>query len=188
MATRILLVSLFLSLLVACDKKEDDINPGQDYTGTLTLNYSRTFPTFQTGIDIELAISENGEVTFSEPKQVNYLGESQKMMDGERIKIREQGIVNVSSLSGGCTTIDNKEYLMVNLSCLLDGTQTVWKYTDFQWIKMSDMPYLLENPVESPMLFRIENAVMSEAICGGNCTDCWGNSCFRWHLVLNPSD
>jgi len=188
MARRILLVSLFLCLLVACNKKEDDINPGQDYSGTLTLDYSRTFPTLDAKVIIPVEIAENGTVTFTNPQQTVFVGESQKMIEGERIKVREEGTISVSAPSGVSAITDGKEYLEVNLSFLLEGTQYVWKYEDSQWLKMSEQPFLMENPVESPLHFRIENAVLSEAVCGCTHNDCWGNLCFRWHLVLSPKN
>jgi len=187
MATRILLVSLFIFLLAACDKKEDDINPGKDYTGSLTLTYSRSFPTFQSGIDIPVTIFANGVVTFAVPDQVNYTGESQKIIDGSRTRVREQGTITVTSLTGEWIKVDGKETVKVNLSCLLEGDQIVWTYDDYEWVMVSQMPYTLENPVESPMLFRVDNAVKSSAVCGAGCSDCWGNSCFRWILILSPS-
>lgn len=188
MATRFLLVSLFLSLLVACDKKEDDINSGQEYTGQLTLNYSRTFPSFESEAVIPMNIAANGVVTFSDPQRVGYMGESQKMIHGERIRIREEGTISISSLMGEWTNVEGKECVMVNLSCLLNGIQTLWAYQDYQWLKVSETPYTLENPVECPMHFRVDNAVLSEAVCGSSCCDTWGNSCFRWRLVLTPSN
>ncbi|MFH1120608.1 MAG: hypothetical protein V1775_12365 [Bacteroidota bacterium] len=184
MATRILLVSLFLCLLTACDKKEDDNNPGKDYTGILSLTYSRSFPTFQAVVLIDAEIVANGNVTLSNPQQVEFDGLSEKMIEGERFKIREQGTINITSISGKWTKVDGKEYLEVNLLCLLEGIQTVWSYEEYQWIKTSEISYTQENPVASPMCFRIQSAVMSEAVCGGSCCDCWGNSCFRWRLEL----
>jgi len=186
MATRILLVSLFLSLLVACDKKEDDINPGKNYTGTLTLEYSRTFPTFQSFITVDVEINQTGEVILLQPSSVNYSGESEKMIEGDRIKLREEGSISVTSTQGEWIKKDGKEFLSVDLSCLLDGRQILWAYDGYNWMKVSETPFTHENPVECPMLFRIENAVMAEAICGASCCDTWGNTCFRWRLVLTP--
>jgi len=188
MAARFLLVSLFLSLLVACDKKEDDPNPGKDYTGLLSLSYSRTFPTFQSNVDINLEISQNGEVKLVDPNTVLFDGLSEKMISGERTKIREKGEISITTLSGDCINMGGKSYLRVNLSCLIEGVQTVWSYEGFQWTQKSETPFAVENPVETPMLFRIENAEMSEAVCGANCSDCWGNTCFRWRLVLTPKN
>lgn len=186
MATRILLVSLFLSLLFACDKKEDDMNPGKDYTGSLTLDYSRSFPTFKSGTSIAIDISANGSVTLTEPQQVSFAGESQKIIKGDRIKIREEGTITITSLSGKWVIKEGHATLEVNLSCLLNGTQTTWTYNGLDWIQLSQMPYTLENPVECPMYFRVDNAVIAEAVCGGSCNDCWGSSCFRWQLTLTP--
>lgn len=185
MATRVLLVSLFLSLLVACEKKEDDINPGTDYSGSLTLSYSRTFPTFDALVTIPVEISSAGLVTFAECAPVEFKGESQKMIEGERIKVKEQGVISISNLSGEWTKQEGKEYLKLNLTCQLEGRQEVWKYEVYQWEKMSDLPVMMYNPVDGPLLFRIENAVMSEAVCGCTHSDTWGNLCFRWHLVLH---
>lgn len=188
MATRIVLVSLFLSLLVACDKKEDDINPGKDYSGALTLTYSRSFPTFRSLITIGVDINANGEVTMSNPPQVEYDGLAQKMVEGERLKIREQGNISITSITGKWIKAEGKEYLDVSLQCQLNGTQTIWRYDLNQWVLETETPYTLCNPINCPMRFRIESALMSEAVCGGSCSDCWGYNCFRWNLVLTPSE
>ncbi len=186
MATRIVLVSLILSLLVACNKKEDDINPGKDFTGTLTLEYSRTFPTFQSFVTIVVDINRTGEVTLSQISPVNYVGESEKLIEGDRLKLREEGIITVSSLAGEWVKKGGKENLSVSLSCLIEGRQILWSYEQFRWLMISETPFTHENPVACPLLFRIENAVMDEALCGSNCCDSWGNACFRWRLVLSP--
>lgn len=188
MATRILLVSLFLSLLVACDKKEDDINPGKVYSGSLTLNYSRTFPTFSSNVGFDVSITGNGEVNINNPGPVLFDGISEKLIEGVRVKIREHGTIEISSISGTCSRANGKDYLEVSLSCKLDGIQEVWNYQENQWVSVSEAPYQIQHPVSTPMMFRIENAVMDEAVCGGFCSDCWGNSCYRWRLILTETE
>ena len=111
MKARILLVSLILSLLVACDKKEDDINPGQDYTGTLTLDYSRSFPTFTTTLSVPVEISSNGQAVIALPAPHKFMGESDKMIDGERIKIREVGVITISDITSVWKQKDGHKYL-----------------------------------------------------------------------------
>jgi hypothetical protein len=184
MATRILLVSLFLCLLTACDKKEDDNNPGKDYTGKLTLTFSRSFPTYQAVVPVEVLIAANGSVTLTPPAPIAYTGIAEKMLEGKRIKISEEGVVNISGLSGNYVRKDGKDFLEVNITCTLDGVQTVWTYDGICWTSPGETPYTLANPVQCPMCFRIGSALMSEAVCGANCCDAWGNACFRWRLVL----
>ncbi|MBK6344976.1 MAG: hypothetical protein IPN08_01610 [Bacteroidales bacterium] len=186
MATRIVLVSLLLSLLMACDKKEDDNNPGKDYTGTLSLTYSRSFPTFEAAVSIDADIAANGDVILGNPQQVPYDGVSEKLIEGERIKIREQGDIVITSLSGKWSRSDGKDYLTVTIDYRLEGLLTVSSFDEYQWITLSRQPYTLENPVGNPMVFRIQSALMAEAVCGATCSDCWGYSCFRWRLKLTP--
>ena len=185
MATRIVLVSLLLSLLMACDKKEDDDIPGKDYTGTLSLTYSRSFPTYQTTVSIAVNIAANGAVALGDPQQFPFDGVAEKLIEGERIKIRERGSIVVSSRSGRWSRLDGNDYLEVMMDCHLEGIQTVSRFETYQWVILSDQPYVQENPVECPMSFRIQSALMDEAVCGATCNDCWGYSCFRWRLVLN---
>jgi hypothetical protein len=184
MATRIVLVSLLLSLLMACDKKEDDNNPGKDYTGTLSLTYSRSFPTFEAEVSIDADIAADGTVTLTNPQQVAYDGVAEKLIEGERIKIREQGEIIISSLSGYWIRRDGRDYLEVTMDCRLEGTQTVTSFEGYRWVTVSEQPYTLDNPVGCPMAFRIQSALMAEAVCGASCNDCWGYSCFRWRLKL----
>lgn len=149
-ATRIVLVSLLLSLLMACDKKEDDNNPGKDYTGTLSLTYSRSFPTFEAAVSIDADIAANGDVILGNPQQVPYDGVSEKLIEGERIKIREQGEIVITSLSGKWSRSDGKDYLTVTIDYRLEGLLTVSSFDEYQWITLSRQPYTLENPVETP--------------------------------------
>ncbi|MBW6491609.1 MAG: hypothetical protein K0B15_10515 [Lentimicrobium sp.] len=188
MATRILLVSLFLSLLVACDKKEDDNNPGRSYTGTLALEYSRSFPTFISSLTIPVDISPLGEVTVVQPDPVAFQGEADKMIDGDRIRIREEGTINISDIRAKWLKKEGLQYLEVSLSFDLSGNQSVWKWDAYYWLKQSEAPYSLLDPVECPMMFRIDNAVLSEALCAARCNDCWGYNDFRWRLVLTAFD
>ncbi len=184
MTTRIVLVSLLLSLLVACDKKEDDINPGRNYTGTLTLDYSRSFPTFTTTLSLPVEISASGQAVIAQPLPHNFQGESDKMIRGERIKIREEGVITISDIVPVWKDDNGHKYLQVSLSFKLEGNQTVWEWDNYYWKQTSEAPYAFQNPVECPMLFRIDNALLSESVCASRCEDCWGNNNFRWILHL----
>ena len=186
MATRILLVSLFLSLLIACEKKEDDVIPGQNYTGTLELEYIRSFPTFSTSLQIPITISSSGLVALAQPVPLEFQGESDKMIQGERIRIREEGIINISGIAAKWLKKEGRQYLEVYLDFALSGQQQVWKWNDYYWRQLSEGPYSLMDPVECPMMFRIDNAVLSESVCAARCDDCWGHNNFRWRLMLTP--
>jgi len=186
MARIILLVSLFLSLLTACDKKEDDINPGKDYTGTLTLEYTRTFPSFQKLAITGVNVSGSGQVSITPVNPVPFYGESEKMIGDDRIRIREEGEIVITSPEGLWLMVDGKENLRVDLGCTVTGSQKVWKWTYNNWQLLSEIPLDVANPVQMPMYFRIDNALLSEAVCGSSVTDPWGICCFRWKLVLTP--
>lgn len=184
MATRILLVSLLLSFLVACDKKEDDIDPGRNYTGTLSLDYSRSFPAFTSTLSVPVEISASGQVTMAQPLPHEFGGESDKLIDGERIKIREEGHIKLSDIAPLWKKIDGIQYLECALSFALEGQQTIWIWTGHSWEQTLQQPYLLQNPDKCPLLFRIDNAVLSESVCISQCEDCWGRNNFRWRLQL----
>ena len=187
MKTRIVLVSLLLSLLVACDKKEDDINAGHDYTGTLTLDYSRSFPTFTSTLSLPVEISASGQAVIAQPMPYEFQGESDKMIRGERIKIKESGTITISDIVPVWKDENGHKYLQVSLSFNLEGTQTVWEWDNYYWKQTSTGPYAIENPVECPMVFRIDNALLSESVCASRCEDCWGHNNFRWRLQLHEA-
>lgn len=187
MKARILLVSLILSLLVACNKKEDDINPGRDYTGTLSLDYSRSFPTFTTTLSVPVEISSNGQAVIALPAPHKFMGESDKMIHGERIKIREVGVITISDITSVWKQKDGHKYLEVNLSFALEGQQNVWKWNINYWEQTAEESYEIQDPVECPMTFRIDNALLSEAVCASRCDDCWGHNKFSWRLQLHEA-
>lgn len=186
MAARILLVSLFLSLLVACDKKEDDITPGRDYKGSLTLEYSRCFPTINQPVVIGLEVNQAGTVTFVAPQSTQYTAEADKMIEEDRIRIKEEGTITITSLTGKWVDVDGKAYLQVSLSCYIDGTHTVWRHDGVQWQQIEQTQFNLENPAQQPMLFRIENAERDGSVCGATTSDKWSPICFRWKLLARP--
>lgn len=185
MTTRIVLVSLLLSLLVACDKKEDDINPGRNYTGTLTFDYSRSFPTFTSTLSLPVEILASGQAEIVQPMPYEFQGESDKMIQGKRIKIRENGTIIISDIFPVWKDENGRKYLEVGLSFKLEGHQTVWEWDNYYWKQTSEGPYTLQNPVECPMVFRIDNALLSESVCASHCEDCWGYNNFRWRLQLH---
>ena len=187
MKARILLVSLFLSLLIACDKKEDDIKPGQDYSGTLTLDYSRSFPTFTTTLSVPVEISSSGQAVIAQPVPLEFQGESDKMIRGERIKIREEGVITISDIAPVWKNQDGQKYLEVSLSLVLEGNQTVWRWNNYYWEQTADESYAIQDPVECPMTFRIDNALLSESVCAARCEDCWGHNNFKWRLRLHEA-
>ena len=187
MKTRIVLVSLLLALLVACDKKEDDKDTGQNYTGTLTLDYARTFPAFTTTLSVPVEISATGQVFISQPLPHEFSGESDKMIDGERIKIREEGVIVISDIAPAMMQKSGSNYLEVAFSLMLQGEQTVWKWATYCWEQTDKGPYILPNSGECLLLFRIDNALLSESVCTSRCEDCWGRNNFRWRLQLHEA-
>jgi len=187
MATRILLVSLFLSLLVACDKKEDVINPGQDYSGNLTLTYSRTFPTFDALAGMNVNISKSGDVTLSTPQPVGFDATSEKMIDGLRTRVREYGVITIHAATGSCVNLEGRQYVDIVLTCSLEGWRQLCTCSNGNWSAAPETPLTGDHPVSSPMRFSLGNAVMDEAVCGGTCSDALGNTCFMWRLKLTPA-
>ena len=187
MSARVLLVSLSLFLLMACDKKEDDTPSGKSYSGRLTFVLSRTFPTLHAETAVDVSIDADGNVGFSQPEAVYFEAVSEKIMDGDRIKLTETGVIQVSAISGNLKSVNGKDYLVVALNMNIDGNLTHWDYRYPDWICAGDDPYTVSDPVSCPLMFRMENALMDEALCGHSCCNNWGNTCYRWKLVLQPA-
>ncbi|GAB1404640.1 MAG: hypothetical protein PHX54_05255 [Lentimicrobiaceae bacterium] len=187
MTTRIVLVSLFLSLLFACQKKEDDMVPGQNYKGTLTLDYSRNFPAFTSTLSLPVEVSAEGQVFVSAPLPCAFTGESDKFIGDERIKIREEGTILIPHITASWNQKGNKQYLEVSLLVSIEGERSVWKWMHHKWQETEYAPFVLQNQSDAPMIFRLDNALLSEAVCINGCNDCWGQNNFRWQLRLHEN-
>jgi hypothetical protein len=189
MKTIIPCFSILLLLLTTTCRKDEDPRPDANYIGLLKLEYSRTFPEFTAVAVMEVEIDKSGEVYISEPDQVDYSGESEMDLEGGRIKMNETGNITITSLSGAYKEINGMGYLSVNASTLIDGTQTTWGWDDdYGWILVAETPFTLEDPVDSPMNFNIDDAVI---VAGGSqlgasiAVPPFGYETFTWTLGLN---
>lgn len=162
MKTLPILLTLLIIVLVSC-KKEEDPKPDANYIGLLTLEYSRTFPEFTAMVIMEVEIDKSGEVYISQPDQANYdSGEDEIVIEDSKIKQQETGTITITSLSGTYKEIDGDGFLSVHASTLIDGTQTTWGWDDdLGWVLPIEVPFSLEDPIESPMNFNIDDAVIN---------------------------
>ena len=187
MKTLPILLALLIIVLVSC-KKEEDPKPDANYIGLLTLEYSRTFPEFTAIVIMEVEIDKSGEVYISDPDQVDYSGENEMDVEGGKVKMNETGNITITSLAGAYKEISGTGYLSVNASTLIDGTQTTWGWDDdLGWVFPIEVPFTLEDPIESPMNFNIDEAVVPTvgSKLGANIpVPPFGYETFTWTLVL----
>ncbi len=186
MKTLPILLTLLILVLAASCKKEEDPKPEANYTGILKLEYSRTFPEFTAIVVMEVEIDKSGEIYISEPDQVDYSGESEMDLEGSKIKMNETGNITVTSLSGAYKEISGTGYLSVHASTLIDGTQITWGWDDeYGWIQAAEVPFTLEDPVDSPMNFNIDDAVIGGSQQGASiAVPPFGFETFTWTLIL----
>lgn len=162
MKTLPILLTLLIIVFVSC-KKEEDPKPESSYGGVLTLTYERTFPEFSVTITMDVEIDISGEVYISQPDQANYdSGEDVIIIEDSKIKQQETGTITITSLSGIYKEINGDGYLSVHASTLIDGTQTTWGWDDdLGWVFPVEVPFSLEDPIESPMNFNIDDAAIN---------------------------
>lgn len=178
----------FMFLLCMGCKKEEDPTPGHNYSGTLKMEYARAFPEFNATAEMDVNIYKSGDVIISTPDQVAYSGEDELE---ETVKINETGTVTITSLSGQWKVMDSEEYLTVNANTLIDGTQTIWGWDDeVGWVSPPVVtPFSVEDPVESPMNFSIDEAVIDYgAVLGATIPGQFGNITYKWTLLLVVQD
>jgi hypothetical protein len=180
--------ALLLLVLVTTCKKEEDPKPDANYAGVLKLEYSRTFPEFSAVEIMDVVIDKSGYVLISEPDQVPYSGEDEMNLDDGKIKLNETGAITLTSLSGDYKEINGKGYLSVHASTLIEGTQKTWAWDDQSgWILLGEVPFSIEDPVESPMDFKLEDAItnLSGVELGATVqTPPFGSMTFTWVLWL----
>jgi hypothetical protein len=143
-------------------KKDEAPKPDSSYYGALTLTYARTFPEFSITVPLDVEIDKSGDVYISQTDQVLYnSGEDVITIDDSQIKQKETGIITITSLSGTYKEKSGTGYLSVNASTLIEGTQTTWAWDEvLGWVLVGEVPFSVEDPIESPMDFNIDDAVM----------------------------
>lgn len=189
MKTHQILSLLFIIMAVhACSKGDSEPKPDADYSGTLTLVYARSFPEFSATVTMDVQIYKSGDVLISDPDQVPYSGEDEmELGGGAKVKLNETGTVTVTSLEGFWKVIGGGKYLRVNANTLIDGTEKIWGWDDdLGWILVGeDLPFTIEDPVESPMDFNILEAVMGGGSVLGNVVNTeYGSLVYTWTLLL----
>ena len=181
------IVFVLLVLATSC-KKDEEPKPDVNYVGELRLEYSRTFPEFTATATMDVEIDKSGEIYISDPDQVQYSGQDEMNIEGSLIRQNETGTITITSLNGTYKVIDGKEYLSVHASVLIDGTQTTWSYDeDYGWIQVAEIPFSVEDPVENPLEFNIDDAVIGQvgSQLGATVTAApFGTITYKWILIL----
>ncbi|MBN1145371.1 MAG: hypothetical protein JXA72_13150 [Bacteroidales bacterium] len=187
-----LILLLSLAILTGCKDDEDkDPVPENNYIGTLQMDYSRTFPEFSESVIMTVTLDKSGNVFISEPDQLTYdSGEDIIAVDGDQIKQQEAGTITITSLSGSYIETDGDGFLSVNASTLIDGTQITWGWDEeLGWILAGNVPFSVEDPVESPMDFNIDDAVIGtngSQIGATVQVPPFGSVTYKWALSLIP--
>ncbi|MFO7370583.1 MAG: hypothetical protein R6X09_09970 [Bacteroidales bacterium] len=187
-----MMLLLSLTILTSCKDNEDkDPAPGHNYIGTLELEYSRTFPGFSEAIIMTVTLDKSGNVFISQPDQLTYdSGEDIITVGTGQIKQQEAGTITITSLSGSYEVFEGEEFLSVNANTLIDGSQITWGWDeDMGWILSGNVPFSVEDPVESPMNFSIDDAVIGtngSQIGASVPVPNLGSVTYKWTLRLLP--
>lgn len=180
---------LLLIAITGCQKENEDPTPDANYTGTLTLEYSRTFPELTASVPIDVQVYKSGDVSITDPAQEAYSGEDiMELGGGARVKLNETGTITITSLNGEWKVIGDQEYLSVNSNTLIDGTQNIWGWDDdYGWILVGDnLPFSVEDPIVPPLNFLISEAMLSGAVLGVTQNTQYGSLVYKWTLRLTP--
>lgn len=177
-----ILLAVIVLLQLGCQKDKDEIILTNSYIGTLKLQYSRTFPEFSNIITMDVEVDISGEVTISQPSSVTY--DATDSVAGS-YKVREEGSITLSSLSGEVKLINNEECLVINVNTLISGSLTTWGWDDENaWGKPFTLPFVNENPTKNPHNFIISDAVMSVATIGKSVPAVNSEQTYKWTLFL----
>jgi len=177
-------ICVFFLLLVCCHKDTDEIQLTTGYLGTLTLEYSRTFPPFSNIVTNDIDITKAGIVTIDQPEVANYDATDEV---AETVKLKEKGSVTVSNLKGTIKYTDEDEYVVINAYSLIKGETTVWGWDDdLGWIFPQTIPFEVEDPIENPLNFNIAESTLTGDDIDATVAGYMGNMTFRWSLILVP--
>jgi len=185
----ILSILLLLTAVYSCDKEEDEKPlPDGNYMGLLNLEYSRTFPEFTASLVISLEIFKSGEIIFEDPQPASYSAEDELDLGSAKVKINETGNLIVSSLDGEWRESNGIKYLIVDADALISGLQNIWgwDYNYETWVHVGqDISINVENPVEPPLEFIIQEALLSEgSVLGVTLSTQYGSIVYKWTLKL----
>ena len=193
MKTYLLLILLMsLAIITGCKDDEDrDPVPDHNYIGTLQLEYSRTFPELSASVSMTVTLDKSGNVFISQPDQMTYnSGEDIITVDGDQIKQREAGTITIATLSGSYGEFEDEGLLSVNASTLIEGLQITWGWDeDLGWILSGNVPFSVEDPVESPMNFNVDEAAIGSSGSQIGATvqvPPFGSVTYKWTLSLIP--
>lgn len=156
------------------------ITLNSDYTGTLKLVYSRDFPGFNAVVEIDVDVYKSGDVLLSQPSSAVY----DATEDDGSLRIREQGSVTVTSLSGYAVELGGQKYIRISANTLITGVMTAWIWED-GWVQVLNVPFTHNDPVESPMNFDLAEAALSTASIGKSIPAYGGTQTFKWTLTLS---
>lgn len=172
--------------MIGCSK--DEPKPNANYTGTLVLEYSRSFPEFTASVAIDIDIFKSGAVIFSDPDQVPYNATDSLIFGNSSVKLNVTGTMTVSSLEGRWKVKNDTEYLSVNAYALVEGTQKAWEWDEIAgWQLIGTEPFSVEDPVEGPLEFKISEALQANgSVLGTYETSQYGTLIYQWTLKLNP--
>ncbi len=170
-----------LLISAGCNKNEDILD--FDYTGTLSLVYSRSFPSFDANTTLDVYIAKSGEVTLSTPSPANYDATAE---EPEVVKIREFGSLIVNNPKGKVVIRGDESFVQITTATIVVTNMIVWGWDGTRWIEVASLLFNTSNPVDNPMNFSISDAAWSGSTLGATVPAFNGTMTFAWTLRLTP--
>ncbi len=145
-----------------------------NYSGTLHLNFSNTFPEFDESTSVSVEVDKYGNMTFG-TGTLDYSGED----DNGEIKIKRTGTLTIQP-NGEYISETGNEHLAVNENTTVNEHMQTWVWDGSEW-----QPYMDENITATwngGLVFDLDEAATIGSVC--EITNSQGS--IVWTLTLTP--
>jgi hypothetical protein len=184
-----IIIFLACCLLIngSCKEDKEEQKLGNDYSGSLKLEYSRNWLGFNAIVEMEVEVTRDGDFIFSQPDQASYSGEGENWDGGDGIKMNETGTVTVAYPDGKVSQTGGEDFIEITTETVVSGTLKVWGWDDeLGWMLALETPFEPADPVSYPMRFSLSDATLTGDVIGATIQDPFGLISYKWTLFLTP--
>jgi hypothetical protein len=186
-----ILLLMPIILFCSCDNSENEPQLSNNYTGILSVEYTKGFPSFTSAAKLDVDIRKDGAVTFSGGGDSDeFEAEDILYEDGKpATKIKMTGTLVFNGAQGEVMIADENEYALIKVSSSLYVQMTVWAWDeDLGWMQVIDVPQTQEDKYsDGPLQFSLlaASSLYGQSI-KKTLPDVQGTFTYGYNLTLIP--
>ena len=175
-------------ILTDCKKEEDPLS--NEYTVTITYEYTKGFPQFSVMSVLNVSVNKEGDLTSGTFEDDSFDAEEVKYEDGKpALKIHMWGNISFDQATGYYEEIDGGDYLLVNVHSVIEGTMETYGWDeDLGFILLNTQDFRYEDEYsDGTVQFNVDDAVLNGSSIKTTLPDIQGNTVSGYTLRLTPS-